>query len=140
MNAGSLAVNILLIYRRVERPPNRFLTPRSTAGARSVSTIAKLPETGLTGKPLPIASNALPTDLAAPACGPEVGDFVLTFRDGHLYVNRVEPARRQLSRTPGAPPRLRLHRVRKIRFDFACDDRVFEDYCPQPAIKAAVAA
>ncbi|MDO5505543.1 MAG: thymidylate synthase [Pseudoxanthomonas suwonensis] len=91
------------------------------------------------GVPFNIASYALLTHMVAQVCDLEVGDFVHTLGDAHLYSNHLEQAREQLARTPGRLPTLRLDpRVRDI-FDFGFDDITILDYAPQPAIRAPVA-
>jgi Thymidylate synthase len=113
-------------------------------------TIAIPGQTGVTGKPLDIGSYtiglckgrwyyALPTDPLAQARGLDVGDFVDTFGDAHLYSNRHEREKLQLSRAHGPLPRLKTNPAPKNLFDFDYDDIVFEDYLPRPAIKAPVA-
>lgn len=91
------------------------------------------------GVPFNIASYALLTHMVAQACDLEVGDFVHTLGDAHLYDNHVEQAREQLSRTPRALPTLRLNPAVRDVFDFAFDDIAFDGYDPHPAIKAPVA-
>ena len=91
------------------------------------------------GVPFNIASYALLTHMVAQVCDLEVGDFVHTLGDAHLYSNHIDQARTQLGRTPGPLPTLRLNPAIRSVFDFRFDDVAFEGYQPQAAIKAAVA-
>ena len=91
------------------------------------------------GVPFNIASYALLTHMVARVCGLGVGDFVHTLGDAHLYNNHVEQARLQLTRTPGALPRLVLNPQVRTLEEFQFGDIVFEGYAPQAAIKAPVA-
>jgi thymidylate synthase len=90
------------------------------------------------GVPFNIASYALLTMMVAQVCDLEVGEFVHSFGDVHLYLNHIEQANLQLTRTPKQLPRLIMNKEKKNIFDFEFEDFVLEDYEPWPAIKAAV--
>ena len=91
------------------------------------------------GVPFNIASYALLTHMVAQVCGLQVGDFVHTLGDAHLYSNHVEQAREQLSRSPRALPSLVLNPAITRLEDFRFEDITIEGYDPHPAIKAPVA-
>lgn len=91
------------------------------------------------GVPFNIASYALLTHMVAQACQLQVGDFVWTGGDCHLYSNHIEQARLQLSREPFALPRLQLNPAITDIFDFKLEDIELVDYQHHPAIKADVA-
>ena len=91
------------------------------------------------GVPFNIASYALLTHMVAQVTGLQVGDFVHTLGDAHLYSNHLGQAREQLSRSPRALPRLVLNPAITDLADFGYDDIAIEGYDPLPAIKAPVA-
>ncbi|MBE5315502.1 MAG: thymidylate synthase [Xanthomonadales bacterium] len=91
------------------------------------------------GVPFNIASYALLTHMVAQVCDLEVGDFVHTLGDAHLYSNHFEQAREQLTRSPRPLPQLRLNPDVRDLFAFRYEDIAIEGYDPHPAIKAPVA-
>jgi len=91
------------------------------------------------GVPFNIASYALLTLMVAQVCGLKPGDFVHTFGDTHLYLNHLDQAREQLSRSPRRLPAMRLNPEVKDIFQFQYGDFTLENYDPYPAIKAPVA-
>ncbi len=91
------------------------------------------------GVPFNIASYALLTHMVAQSVGLEAGAFIHTLGDAHLYHNHFDQAREQLTRRPGALPRLHLNPDVKSLFDFTYDDIEVRNYVAQPSIKAPIA-
>ncbi len=90
------------------------------------------------GVPFNIASYALLTMMMAQVCGLEVGDFVITFGDVHLYQNHLEQTQLQLTRETRALPQMKINPAVKSIFDFKYEDFELTNYNPHPHIKAAV--
>ncbi|PIU00619.1 MAG: thymidylate synthase [Bdellovibrionales bacterium CG10_big_fil_rev_8_21_14_0_10_45_34] len=90
------------------------------------------------GVPFNIASYALLTLMVAQVCELKPGDFVHTLGDAHLYLNHLDQAKEQISRTHKMPPKVALNPEISSIFDFDLEDIVLVDYDPHPAIKAEV--
>ncbi len=88
------------------------------------------------GVPFNIASYALLTMMMAQVCGLRPGEFIHTLGDTHLYLNHLDQAREQLSRTPRQLPRMMINPEVKSIFDFRYEDFKLEEYYPYPPIKA----
>ena len=90
------------------------------------------------GVPFNIASYALLTMMIAQVCDLELGDFIHTLGDAHLYNNHLEQVDQQLSRTPYKMPKLKINKNIKDIFDFKFEDFELTDYEAHPHIKAPI--
>ena len=77
--------------------------------------------------------------MIAQVCGLEVGDFVHTFGDAHLYSNHIEQTKEQLSRKPFSLPQMKINPDVESIFDFKFEDFELVGYEAHPHIKGAVA-
>jgi thymidylate synthase len=91
------------------------------------------------GVPFNIASYAMLTHMVAHVTGLQVGEFVHTLGDAHLYLNHLEQAELQLARKPHPLPKLKIRRQVKTLEDFVFEDFEIQNYAPEPAISAPVA-
>jgi thymidylate synthase len=91
------------------------------------------------GVPFNIASYALLTLMMAQVAALKPGEFVHTFGDAHLYLNNLEQADLQLTRTPRPLPKMEINPAVRSIFDFKFEDFALMAYAPHPHIKAEVA-
>lgn len=124
---------------RMNLPPCHLLFQFYVADGRlSLQLYQRSADTFL-GVPFNIASYALLLQMVAQVCGLQPGEFIHTTGDTHLYLDHLEQARLQLTRTPRPLPRLVLNPDVKSIFDFKYEDFTLEDYNPHPHIKGIVA-
>ena len=123
---------------RMNLPPCHILFQFYVAEGRlSLQLYQRSADTFL-GMPFNIASYALLLLMTAQVTGLTAGDFVYTTGDTHLYLNHLEQARLQLTRTPRNLPHMRLNPDVKSLFDFRFEDFELEGYDPWPHIAATV--
>ncbi|MCF8423406.1 MAG: thymidylate synthase [Bacteroidia bacterium] len=91
------------------------------------------------GVPFNIASYAVLTMMVAQVCNLQLGDFIHTLGDAHLYSNHIEQANLQLTREFRKLPTMKINPDIKSIFDFTINDFILENYDPHPHIKAEVA-
>lgn len=91
------------------------------------------------GVPFNIASYALLTMMMAQVCGLELGEFIHTLGDAHIYLNHRDQVAEQLSRTPRPLPTMKINPEVKDLLAFDYQDFTLEGYDPYPAIKAPIA-
>lgn len=119
-------------------PPCHVLFQFYVAGGRlSLQLYQRSADTFL-GVPFNIASYSLLLMMMAQVTGLRPGDFIYTTGDTHLYLNHIEQARLQLTRTPRQLPAMRLNPDVKNIFDFVYEDFTLENYNPWPHIKADI--
>ena len=118
-------------------PCHAFFQFYVTDGKLSCQLYQRSADTFL-GVPFNIASYALFTMMMAQVCNLEVGDFIHTFGDVHLYNDHIEQAQLQITRTPGTLPTMKINTSVKDIFDFKFEDFELINYEPQAHIKAAV--
>lgn len=109
-----------------------------TDGRLSLQLYQRSADTFL-GVPFNIASYALLLQMMAQVTGLKAGDFIHTTGDTHLYLNHIEQAKLQLTRTPRELPQMKLNPDVKSLFDFRYEDFELLNYDPWPHIKAEVA-
>lgn len=90
------------------------------------------------GVPFNIASYSLLTHMLAQVCGYEVGEFIHTFGDLHIYKNHMEQIKQQRQRTLRKLPKIELNKKIDNIFDFTLEDIKLVDYDPHPLIKGVV--
>jgi len=124
---------------RMALPPCHLLFQFHVARGRLSCQLYQRSADVFLGVPFNIASYALLTHLVAQVTGLDVGEFIHSIGDAHLYLNHLDQARLQLTRAPRPLPTLRLDPTVRELDDFGFDDIEIVGYDPHPAIKAPIA-
>lgn len=120
-------------------PPCHFVFQFYVADGKLSCMLTMRSVDSFLGLPFNIASYALLTHMVAQQCGLEVGEFIWSGGDVHIYSNHLEQVQTQLSRTPHELPQLVIKRKPDSIFDYKYEDFEFVGYNPEPGIKAPVA-
>jgi thymidylate synthase len=124
---------------RMKLPPCHALFQFYVADGRLSCQLYQRSADIFLGVPFNIASYALLALMVAQVCGLKAGDFVHTLGDAHLYLNHLDQAREQLTRTPRPFPVMRLNPAAKDIFGFKYEDFTLDGYDAHPSIKAPIA-
>lgn len=125
--------------KKMNLPPCHLLFQFYVANGRLSLQLYQRSADSFLGVPFNIASYALLLKMMAQVTNLHAGDFVHTLGDAHLYLNHLEQAKLQLTRTPRALPTMEINPDIKNIFDFKFEDFELKDYNPYPHIKADVA-
>ena len=120
-------------------PPCHMLFQFYVVGGRLSCQLYQRSADVFLGVPFNIASYALLTQMIAQVTGLQLGEFVHTLGDAHLYRNHLEQAKRQLAREPYPLPTMRLNPKKRNIFEFTFDDFELIDYECHPGIRAPIA-
>jgi thymidylate synthase len=123
---------------RMALPPCHVMFQFYVAGGALSCQLYQRSVDVLLGLPFNIASYALLTMMMAQVCGLQAGEFIHTSGDAHLYLNHLDQARLQLSRTPRPLPLMHINPDVTSIFGFAYEDFILKGYDPHPHIPAAV--
>ena len=124
--------------KNMNLPPCHILFQFYVADGRLSCQLYQRSADTFLGVPFNIASYALLTMMMAQVCDLRPGDFVYTTGDTHLYLDHIEQAKLQLTRTPRTLPKMNINPEVKSIFDFRYEDFELTDYDPHPHIKATV--
>ena len=125
--------------KQMALPPCHLLLQFYVAAGKLSCKLTQRSADAFLGVPFNIASYALLTHLVAIECGLEVGEFIWSGGDCHIYSNHIEQVKTQLQRQPYALPQLVIKRKPASLFEYSFEDFEFTDYHCHPAIKAPVA-
>jgi thymidylate synthase len=123
---------------RMALPPCHALFQFYVASSKLSCQLYQRSADSFLGVPFNIASYALLTHMMAQQCDLEVGEFIWTGGDCHIYLNHIEQVKLQLSRFPYQLPRLMIKRRPATILDYHFEDFVIEDYLSHPRIPAPV--